>query len=55
MIEALFVFAILLVVAWAAWQFLPHPIGVVIASIVALLALWVLVAAIAPDLSVDRD
>jgi hypothetical protein len=54
MIEAVFLFLILLVAAWAAHQFLPHPIGVVAAVIIGLLALFVLVSAVS-DESVRLD
>lgn len=50
MIEAVFIFLLLLVLAWAANQFVPHPIGLVIAVVLALLALYVIV-----DALVDED
>lgn len=49
MIELIFVVLILLVIAWAFTQFLPHPIGTIGAVIVALLALYLLVSGVIGD------
>lgn len=53
MIEALFIGLILLVLAWAAHQFIPHPIGLVVAAVLAILALYVIVVAVLGDGDVE--
>lgn len=46
MIGLLFAVVILLVIAWAAYTYLPHPAGVFVAVVAALLALYVLFKAV---------
>ena len=50
MIEAVFIFLILLVCAYAVYTLIPHPIGLILAVVVGLLAVYVLVVGVVPDL-----
>lgn len=54
MIEVLFLALVLFVLAWVAWTYLPHPLGLIVAVVLGLLGLWLIVDAVA-DEDVDRD
>lgn len=43
------VFALLLFLSWAAWNYLPNPIGVVVGGVLAILALLYLLSGIGLD------
>ena len=46
MLELLFVFIIILVLAWLAYTYLPHPIGQVVGAILVLLAIFLVLSAV---------
>lgn len=46
-IATIFIVLILLILAYAAWRFLPDPIGWIAAAIIGVLALWILVSNLA--------
>lgn len=49
MIEAIFIGLLLLIVAFAAWQFVPPPFGTIVGAFIALLALYVIVRGVLGD------
>lgn len=49
MLELFFVFIVILLLAWLAYTYLPHPIGQVVGAVLVLLAIFLVLSAVLGD------